>query len=69
MKIVILKDKDEGCVDAVIVSNVSTTQDIENAIERARANPDYQWEDLLNELPKDCTVYDKWFGGLETIYY
>lgn len=69
MRIVILKDMDEGSVDAVIVAQESTAQDIENAITRAKTNPDYQWEDLINELPKDCIVYDTWHGGFNTVYY
>jgi hypothetical protein len=28
----------------------------------------WEWYDLLECLPKDCTVYDRW-GKLEEVYY
>jgi hypothetical protein len=68
MKVILLKDLSEDCVDAVIVANTSTTEDIENAISKAKENPDYQWDDLLKSLPSDCILYDKW-NDLETVYY
>lgn len=69
MKVILLKDLDEGCVDAVIIASVSTTEDIENAISKAKENnPFYEWDDLLNALPNDCMLFDKW-SNLEEIYY
>lgn len=69
MRVILLKDLDEGCVDGVIIANVSTTEDIENAISKAKENnPFYEWDDLINALPDDCVLYDKW-GNLETVYY
>lgn len=68
MKIFLLQDLCEDCVDAVIVANVSTKEDIENAINKAKENPDYQWDDLLEALPNDCVLYDKW-NGVEVVYY
>lgn len=69
MRVILLKDLDESCVDAVIIAYESNPEDIQNAINRAKENPDYQWDDLVKELPKDCTIYDKWSGTLESIYY
>lgn len=68
MKVILLKDLAEDCVDAVIIASVSTTEDIEKAISKAKENPDYQWDDLLEVLPDDCMLYDKW-NSLEIVYY
>lgn len=63
-----LKDLAEGCVDAVIIAKTSTAEDIKEAIMKAKENPEYQWEDLVNTLPDDCEIVDKW-SGIEEIYY
>lgn len=68
MKIILLKDLSENCVDGVIVADVSTTEDIEKAISKAKENPDYAWEDLCEVLPDDCTLYDRW-NDLKIVYY
>ena len=68
MRIILLKDLSSGFVDGVIVADVSTTGDIENAISKAKENPDYTWEDLCEALPDDCILYDRW-NDLETVYY
>lgn len=68
MKMFLLKDLSEDCVDGVIIAKVSTKEDIENAISHAKENPFYEWEDLLNALPNDCILYDKW-NDLEAVYY
>lgn len=63
-----LKDLAEGCVDAVIIAKTSTAEDIKEAIMKAKENPEYKWEDLVNALPDDCEIVDKW-SGIEEIYY
>ena len=67
MVVYFLKDIAEDCVDAVIIAETSTREDIVEAIERAKQKENYQWEDLVNELPDDCTIYDIW--GSEIVYY
>lgn len=69
MRVTLLKDLDENCVDAVITSYESRPEEIQEAIARAKEKPDYQWDDIIKELPKDCKIYDKWSGTLESIYY
>ena len=69
MKIYLLKDLAEGCVDAVITAETSTEEDISEAIYRAKEKEDYQWDDLVDELPEDCTIYDVWSRKIKDIYY
>lgn len=69
MRVILLKDLDENCVDAVITSYESSPEEIQEAITRVKEKPDYQWDDIIKELPKDCKIYDKWSGILESIYY
>jgi hypothetical protein len=70
MIITLLKDLTEDCVDAVIVSTTSTAQDIENALRKMREqNEYYEWDDLLDCLPDDCVVYDKWSKLYDEVYY
>lgn len=73
MNIVLLKDLEENNVDAVIVAETSTTEEIKSSIKKMRIDfwakdEDWEWDDLLECLPKDCTVYDRW-GKLGEIYY
>ena len=66
-KALFLKDLSTGCVDALIIYEASSEEDIENAIIKAKEKDFYAWEDLLDALPKDCKVFDKWSYG--SIYY
>lgn len=72
MKIFLLKDLCEDCVDAVIISKNDniTAQEIQNGIDKMKAVTDYdwQWNDIVESLPQDCEIYDKW-QDLETITY
>ena len=67
-KIFLLKDLSEDSVDAVIIAETSTEEEIESAICKAKEKDDYQWEDLVEALPDDCQIYDKW-ADLKNIYY
>lgn len=62
-----LKDLDEGCIDAVVIAKTSTKEQIQDAIYKARQTEHYTWDNILDHLPEDCQVYDKW--NFETIYY
>lgn len=72
MKIFLLKNLCEDCVDAVIISKNDniTAQEIQNGIDKMKAVTDYdwQWNDIVESLPQDCEIYDKW-QDLETITY
>lgn len=70
MKVILLKDIDDGTVDAVIVTNVTSAKEIEERIQRVKEEKegDYQWEDIVSCLPSDCVMYDRW-SSLEVAYY
>lgn len=67
LNIFFLKDMSEDCVDAVIIAKTSTKEEIENAIKSAKQIGNYTWEDIIDALPYDCEIYDRWSS--ETIYY
>lgn len=67
MTVYFLKDVCEDCVDAVIIAKTSTKEDIEKAIIKSKERPDYTWEDLINALPDDCEVYDRW--SCDVVWY
>lgn len=64
-----LKDIAENCIDAVITypENI-TKEDIQNAIYEAKIQDYYTWEDILDCLPDDCEIYDRW-SYLDVIWY
>ena len=69
VKVILLKDLAEDCVDAVIISKTSTAKDIERNLKKMRRNIEFpEWDDYVNCLPKDCVLYDRW-GNLEEVYY
>lgn len=72
MKIFLLKDLCEDCVDAVIISqnNNITAQEIQESINNTKAKNlhDWTWEDIVDNLPQCCEIYDRW-QDLETITY
>lgn len=56
-------------VDAIIISETSTSDDITAAINKVKNDiPDYQWPDIVNGLPDDCEIISKW-DNVENIYY
>ena len=69
MNVILLKDLEENCADAVIVAETSTVNEIQLCIDRMKKdNNMYEWDDLLHCLPKDCVVYDRW-SNLVEVYY
>lgn len=71
MKVILLNDLESGSTDAVILSETSTAEDIQNAIAEAKAEKEGEWqfEDLIEALPSDCTVYSRWSGDFEVAIY
>lgn len=67
MIVYFLKDLCEDCIDAIIIAETSTKEDIEKAIEKSKQVDEYQWDDLVEALPDDCTIYDKWSNDI--VYY
>lgn len=72
MRIFLLKNLCEDCVDAVIISkgDNTTSQEIQKCIDKMKEDKfcDWQWDDIVNSLPQDCEIYDKW-QDLEYIIY
>lgn len=69
MNIVLLKDLEENNVDAVIVTETSTASEIQLCIDQMKKDNDmYDFEDLINCLPKDCVIYHRW-EFFEEVYY
>jgi len=68
MKVYVLKDMYEGSVDVVILTQDSTKQDIEDVIWRAKQIEGYQWCDIEECLPSDCTVLGRGIGFEEICY-
>lgn len=66
-RIYFLNDMTENCVDAVIIAKTSTKEEIESAIDRAKEIDAYTWDDILEALPSDCEIYDRWNNDM--IYY
>jgi hypothetical protein len=69
MKVILLKDLEENNVDAVIITETSTADEVQLYIDRMKKDNDmYDFEDLLNCLPNDCVIYHRW-EILEEVYY
>lgn len=71
MIITLLQDLSEGTTDAVIISKNSTSEEIQEKINEAKEQKEYdwQWEDLEEALPGDCEIVTCWSGNLNKIYY
>lgn len=67
MQVVFLQDMLEASIDAVIIATTSGKEDIQKAINEAKRIECYTMDDIVQALPKDCRVYDKWSN--EIVYY
>ena len=64
-----LKDMQEGSVDAIIIATESTAEEVQEIINNMKEKNDYySWDDLVECLPADCEIYDRW-GNNGEIYY
>ena len=63
----VLTDIESEEIDALIISETTSSDEIENLMLKAREKMenDYQWEDFIVTLPKDCYV----ITDLNIIYY
>ena len=68
MKCTVILDHDEGELNAVIISNVTTSQEIENILDKLKQDKPSEWdyEDFRRALPDDCEFYYSWEA--ETIF-
>lgn len=67
MNIIVLSDIESNVTNAVIIAEESTGWEVGEAIAEAKLKEDYQWEDLLEALPKDCKVYSG--SQFEEVWY
>ena len=60
MIITLLQDITENTIDAVIISYETTSQELQDIFYNVKENnPEgYEWDDFVNALPTDCTIYD-----------
>ena len=64
---IILYDYEDRRPDGIIETKTSTIEDIEKAIEKVKQIDAYDWFDLENKLPMDCSV--KWIKELPTVVW
>lgn len=64
-----LRDISDNLVDAVITSTTSTAKDITESINKVKENDDYDWHNIIDSLPADCEIYDRWSNNIQNIYY
>lgn len=71
VNITVLKDLESGETDAIILSNTTTKEEIETKISDAKEKfgMEWNWENLVDALPSDCSIYDKWSRSFEVAYY
>ena len=67
-KFYFLKDLYDGSVDAVIIAKTSTAEEIAEAIMQTKEKDGYEWADIVDALPEDCEIYDRW-SDIKDIWY
>lgn len=69
--VILLTDLEENTADAVIVTETTTAEQINDIINKVKFDLESEWQfdDIVNNLPKDCKVYSRWSGNIETVYY
>lgn len=67
----LLKDIEEGTVDAVIIAENSTAEEIQSAINKVKEEKSgsYQWSDLISALPVGCKVISAFGNNLKNVWY
>ena len=69
MHIYLLTDYEDMKVDAVIMAETATIEEIREAIAKVKARDEYGLADILFNLPADCKVYSKLYGNVHSVYY
>lgn len=64
MIITVLKDRYDNNIIGLIISEYSTSEQIQTAIDNVRMIEGYTWDDLLEGLPGDCI-----FQSANHVYY
>ena len=66
MNIIVLKDMSLDMVDAVIVSEKTTKDDVQRIIDKTKSRNVY---DIENLLPNDCQIVDRWNVKWNEVWY
>lgn len=68
LKVLFLKDFEEGTIDGVILAKKSTMEDIQEVIDNVKMEVEnYDWTDIEQALPDDCELL--WVNNGEVVYY
>lgn len=70
MNITLLNDLETGNTDAVIISEITTTEDIRNIIDKVKEELGFcNFEDIEEKLPDDCRIKARWLNNIEVAVY
>ena len=71
MNVTVLVDNEDLMVDVVVLSKRTTPLDISKIIESVKQRKQGFWtlSDILEKLPEDCKVYNRFKGELKSIIY
>ncbi len=68
--VILLNDLEEGVTDAVIVTKETTAEEVEDIIYKVKeSDSEWQFDDIINNLPEDCKVFSRWSGETATVTY
>ena len=68
MNMILLKDLSSDRVDAVIMTQTTTADEIQRIIDEVKADkPEWEVDDVYDVLPGDCQIYTADFE--ETVYW
>jgi len=69
MNMILLKDLSSDRLDAVIMTQTTTADEIQKIIDEVKGNKiDWEVDDVYDVLPGDCQIYTADFSS-ETIYW
>ena len=75
MNTILIRDRDKGSVDALILSETVTQEKVNEIlagviIDVAEGKEDNDYLSLIKQrLPADCEFYDRYSGKLQTVWY
>ena len=68
LKVVFLKDFDDGSLDGVIVMDNVSMEDVQDAINKIKEEVElYSYEDIEMALPNGCKLF--WVKSDQIVYY
>lgn len=75
MKMILIRDRETGSVDAIVTAETTTEQDLNDILagiilDVANGIENNSYLELLRErLPNDCKMTDHWSGDWKTVWY